>query len=96
VTSHHKGVITERQTFLDLLRAFGERIDARERAILEEMGRGPRTLEQLVEHRFLYPRGHQDLWVDDAERFTLRQHLAELVADGRVALEGDIYRVARA
>ena len=24
ITSHHKGVITERETFLDLLRAFGE------------------------------------------------------------------------
>ena len=96
VTSHHKGVITERQTFLDLLRAFGEKIDVRARAILEELGKGPRTLEQLAEHRFLYPKGHQDIWVEDVERMNLRQHLGELTGNGQVVLEGDKYRVARA
>ena len=35
ITSHHKGVITERATFLSLLQAFAARLDARE----EEIGR---------------------------------------------------------
>jgi glyoxylase-like metal-dependent hydrolase (beta-lactamase superfamily II) len=92
ITSHHKGVITERQTFLDLLRAFGEKIAQRERAVLEVLAQAPQSLEQLVAHRFLYPRGYQDTYVEEAERITLRQHLAEFLASGRVVLEGDTYR----
>jgi glyoxylase-like metal-dependent hydrolase (beta-lactamase superfamily II) len=33
ITSHHKGVITDRNTFLDLLAAFASRLEAREEAI---------------------------------------------------------------
>jgi hypothetical protein len=33
--------------------------------------------------------------VEDAERITLRQHLAEFLASGRVVLEGDTYRTLR-
>jgi glyoxylase-like metal-dependent hydrolase (beta-lactamase superfamily II) len=94
VTSHHKGVITDRAVFLDLLKAFGAKLDWRDQAILDALRAGPRTLAQLVEHRFLYPRGYQETWVDDAERFTLGQHLAAFVADGRVKEEGGDYRVA--
>ena len=38
ITSHHKGVITERETFLALLKAFASRLDAREEAIAEHLG----------------------------------------------------------
>lgn len=94
VTSHHKGVIESREVFLDLLRAFAAKLEWRDRAILDLLAQGPRTLEQLVEHRFLYPRGYQDTYVEDAERFTLRQHLAAFLADGRVVEEGGAYRLA--
>ncbi|HEX7928030.1 MAG TPA: MBL fold metallo-hydrolase [bacterium] len=95
VTSHHKGAIPDRDTFMSLLKAFAGKLDWRDQAILDVLKQGPRTLAQLVAHRFVYPRGHQDTWVDDAERFTIRRHLEAFLADGRVVLEGEAtYRVA--
>ena len=83
VTSHHKGVVTDRATFLQLLRAFGSRLDAREEAIHAYLKERPSTLAELVAHRFLYPREVQDVWFDEAERRTTGQHLASLQRLGR-------------
>jgi glyoxylase-like metal-dependent hydrolase (beta-lactamase superfamily II) len=83
ITSHHKGVITERATFLSLLGAFAGRLDAREAAIADYLRRQPATLAELVEHRFLYPKALDDLYYADAERRTIEQHLEELAAAGR-------------
>lgn len=96
ITSHHKGVITERETFLRLLGAFRDKIARRERAILAELALGPRTLRQLVQHRFLYPQGYQEIFVEEAERYTLLAHLTEWLQEGRVVDEGGQYRLARA
>lgn len=87
VTSHHKGVITERATFLSLLSAFAGRLDAREAAIADYLRRQPATLAELVEHRFLYPKALDDLYYADAERRTIEQHLDELAAAGRAVQE---------
>jgi len=95
VTSHHKGVITDRAQFLDLLRAFAEKIDRREQAILAALAAQPRALEALVAQRFLYPPGYEDVYIDDAERKTLTEHLDELIATGRVALRDGIYQRVR-
>jgi glyoxylase-like metal-dependent hydrolase (beta-lactamase superfamily II) len=95
ITSHHKGAITERATFLALLEAFAAKLDAREQAIAAHLvAAGPRTLEELAAHRFVYPRGHQDVFVEDAERRTIAQHLASLAAAGRVREERGRYRLA--
>ena len=91
VTSHHKGVITDRAQFLDLLRAFKEKIDQRERAIVDALAAMPRSLDALVSHRFLYPPDYHDVYIEDAERKTLVEHLDELIAAGRVALRDGIY-----
>jgi glyoxylase-like metal-dependent hydrolase (beta-lactamase superfamily II) len=95
VTSHHKGVITERAEFLGLLQAFREKIDRREQAILDALAVAPRSLDDLVANRFLYPPGHYDIYIEDAERTSLVQHLDELIAAGRVALDDGIYRRVR-
>ena len=95
VTSHHKGVITDREAFLALLAAYAERIEAREQAIAQAVGRGLDTLEALAEHRFLYPRGHRDVYIDDAERRTIAQHLESLIERGRIAGESGRYRLLR-
>lgn len=95
VTSHHKGVISERETFLALLSAYGEKIEAREQAIAEFVARGPCTLEALVEHRFMYPPAYQDVYIDDAERRTIVQHLDSLIERGRVAQDAGRYRILR-
>jgi glyoxylase-like metal-dependent hydrolase (beta-lactamase superfamily II) len=94
ITSHHKGVLTERETFLALLAAFAAKLDAREDAIARQLASaGPSTLDELTAHRFLYPRGYQDVFVEDAERHTIEQHLASLAAAGRVRERDGRYRL---
>lgn len=93
VTSHHRGIYTDRERFLADLAAFAARIDDRERRLLALLREAPKTLEQLVERRLLYPQGFAGAWVDDAEARTILQHLAELLDDGRVRMDGDgLYR----
>jgi hypothetical protein len=41
----------------------------------------------------MYPRGYQDVFIDDAERRTIAQHLASLAAAGRVREEAGRYRL---
>ena len=91
VTFHHKGVITDRARFLELLDAFREKIDRREQALLNALAAQPRSLDALVSHRFLYPPGYGEIYIEDAERKTLLEHLEELIAAGRVALRDGIY-----
>jgi len=98
ITSHHKGVITDRETFLALLKAFASRLDAREEAIAGYLERHPSTLAELVAHRFVYPRNLEGLFYADAERRTIEQHLESLARAGRVkqeaADEGGRWRTA--
>jgi len=94
ITSHHKGVITERETFLALLEAFASRLDAREEAIAEHLGRHPSTLAELAAHRFVYPRERDELYYADAERRTIEQHLEALARAGRAIDEGGRWRMA--
>ncbi len=84
ITSHHRGVVTERAAFDEALAAFAARIDEREARLLELLAAGPRTLDDLVRERLLYPPGADELWIDCAERRSIAQHLDELVAQGRV------------
>lgn len=94
VTSHHRGVYTERERYLRDLAAFAAKLDEREQRLLAWLGEGPQTLAQLVERRLLYPQGYEGLWVVDAETRTIARHLAELLADGRVrGDEGGVYRL---
>ncbi|HYF61022.1 MAG TPA: MBL fold metallo-hydrolase, partial [Burkholderiaceae bacterium] len=97
VTSHHKGVYTEREAFVAALRAYAATLDAREAKLLAMLGDAPRTIDELVRARLLYPAAHDELWVDVAERRTIAQHLDEMLADGRVARtdDGRFRRVAR-
>ena len=89
VTSHHRGVYTDRERFLGDLAAFAGKIDEREQRLLGWLMEQPMTLAALVARRLLYPPHIQELWVDDAERRTITQHLDELMADGRVAVDAD-------
>lgn len=93
ITSHHKGVITERETFLALLAAFAGKLDAREEAIAAHLRGRASTLEELVEHRFVYPRNLDDLYYADAERRTIAQHLASLARGGRAVEEDGRWRM---
>lgn len=94
ITSHHKGVITDRQTFLALLAAFASRLDAREEAIAAFLRERPATLDELVAHRFVYPPHLDDLYYNDAERRTIGQHLEALARAGRARQEDGRWRAA--
>lgn len=84
ITSHHKGAITDRAAFASLLTAFGGRIDERAARLLRMLDAGPRTLADLARERLIYPPHASELWTDAAEARSIEQHLAELLADGRV------------
>jgi glyoxylase-like metal-dependent hydrolase (beta-lactamase superfamily II) len=84
VSFHHAGVIEERATFLTKLDRFAGRIAERDAALLDYLA-APRTLDELVRHRFLYPAHAQLSYADAAERRTIEQHLARLEA--RAAIE---------
>jgi glyoxylase-like metal-dependent hydrolase (beta-lactamase superfamily II) len=89
ITSHHKGVVQDRADFEALLQAYAARIDEREQRLLQMLAPIPRTLDELVRERLLYPPEHTELWLDSAERRSIAQHLDELVAAGRVQAVGD-------
>jgi glyoxylase-like metal-dependent hydrolase (beta-lactamase superfamily II) len=89
VTSHHKGVYTERAAFEAALRAFEATLDAREARLLAMIGDAARTLDELVAMRLLYPVGYDEIWIDCAERRTIAQHLDELLAAGRIRCDAE-------
>jgi glyoxylase-like metal-dependent hydrolase (beta-lactamase superfamily II) len=97
ITSHHKGVVDNRAQFSELLSAFAARIDQREARLLQMLAGGPRSLDQLVAQRLLYPPESSDLWVGCAEARSITQHLDELRGGGRVVLDEQArYRLASA
>ncbi len=93
VTSHHRGIYTDREQFLRDLAAYQSKIDEREQRLLDMLTQAPKTLNQLVEQRLLYPASYESPWVEAAETRTIEQHLDELLADGRVQVnELGVYR----
>jgi len=88
VTSHHRGVYTDRAAFLKALAAYAATLDERSERLLGMLADGPKTLEELVAIRLIYPLDYQEVWVDGAERRTIEQHLDELLAAGRVTTDG--------
>jgi glyoxylase-like metal-dependent hydrolase (beta-lactamase superfamily II) len=89
VTSHHRGVYTERAAFLDALAAFAAKIDERSERLIALLREAPRTLTELVAIRLLYPLDYEAPWVLDVERRTISQHLDELLAEGRLAVDDE-------
>jgi predicted LPLAT superfamily acyltransferase len=94
VSFHHVGLIEDRAVFLEKLDRFAARIVEREEAMLDFLGE-PRTLEQMIARRFVYP-AHANLpFIDAVERRTIEQHLARLQQQGRVtAVEPYAYRTS--
>lgn len=91
VTFHHKGEVSSRAELLPLLDDYHDVIRRREQTMLTFL-REPRTLDEMVAHRFVY-RTHVDLlFVDAVERRSAALHLERLLAQGRVTLaDGDRY-----
>lgn len=89
ITSHHKGLITDRAQFISLLTAFTAKIEAREARLEELLREQPRTIKELADCRVVYPPQAQELWVDAVERRCISEHLNELLAQDRVRLDDD-------
>jgi glyoxylase-like metal-dependent hydrolase (beta-lactamase superfamily II) len=81
VTFHHKGVIEGRETFLALLDDFHAVIPSRHQAMLDFLAE-PRTLDDMVDHRFVY-RPHVDhVFADAVERRCAAMHLQRMLVRG--------------
>ncbi|WP_332815559.1 MBL fold metallo-hydrolase [Ramlibacter sp.] len=91
VTSHHRAVLTDRAGFLGHLERFARRIEERTQTLLDYLHDGPQTLAQLAQRRILYPQGFDVPYLECAERNSIRMHLDELVAQGIVRSEGDVF-----
>lgn len=88
ITFHHRGVYTDRQAFARDLGAYAAKLDERSDRLLAMLADRPRSLADLAAERLLYPQGHDEPWIEDVETLTIRRHLEELLAEGRVAEDG--------
>jgi glyoxylase-like metal-dependent hydrolase (beta-lactamase superfamily II) len=84
VTSHHRGVLTDRARFLAELAQFTAKIDERADRLLAYLSGEPLSVGELVQRRLLYPPGYNVPYVESAERRSIELHLQELLEQGRV------------
>jgi len=62
VTAHHRGVYTDREHFLRDLAGYAAKLDERDQRLLGLLTESPKTLEQLVKRRLLYPLVYESPW----------------------------------
>lgn len=82
-TFHHIGVLEGRAAFLERLDRFAGVICTREARLLDFLAE-PRSLDDIVRHRFVYRPGDPVAFADDVERRSMLQHIERLIAAGRV------------
>ena len=82
ITFHHKGIVGNRADFLSLLDEYETVIGRREEALLAFLSE-PRTLEEIVAHRFVYRPHVKLIFVEGVERRSAVLHLERLVTRGR-------------
>jgi glyoxylase-like metal-dependent hydrolase (beta-lactamase superfamily II) len=95
VTSHHKGIVEGRQEFISALSTFRSVIGTRDERIVAFL-KEPRTLADMVAHRFIYrPDTTGLLWIDHVEENSITMHLNRLVRQGAVTkVESDRFQTA--
>lgn len=84
VTFHHVGVIDGREAFLERLDRYVAVIESRERRLVEYLNE-PRTMAEIVAHRFVYRPQDEVAYADPVERRSMGQHLERLLRAGQVA-----------
>jgi glyoxylase-like metal-dependent hydrolase (beta-lactamase superfamily II) len=82
-TFHHIGVIEGHEAFRARLDRFTAVIRAREQRLVEFLAE-PRTLAEIVAHRFVYRPGDAVSYADAVELRSMSQHLERLIDGGRV------------
>jgi glyoxylase-like metal-dependent hydrolase (beta-lactamase superfamily II) len=94
VTFHHKGTVHGRAELLALLDAYEAVIVRREQAMLRFLSE-PRTLDEMVAHRFVYRPHVTLLFADAVERRSAELHLERFVQRGLVTqLDAGLYAVS--
>ena len=92
-TFHHVGVVEGREAFRERIDRFAAVIGTREARLVDHLAE-PRTIDEIVAHRFVYRPGDAVPFADDVERRSMTQHLDRLLAAGRVEeVEPGRYRV---
>ncbi len=86
-TFHHIGVL-DRSNFEKRLRQFVEKIKSRESELLSFLSE-PRTVDEVVDHRFVFRPGDELIYIDAVERYSMCQHIDRLVAVGKVCSTQD-------
>ena len=89
LSSHHRGLYSDRALMLQDLKAYEDKIEEREQRILSLLSNKPCTLEDLTACGVLWPHGFGAFWVGATERRTISMHLEELVANGSVNVNED-------
>jgi glyoxylase-like metal-dependent hydrolase (beta-lactamase superfamily II) len=85
VTFHHKGVIEGRNRFLQMVDEFTAVIQRRHDAMLEFLTE-PRTIDDMVEHRFIYRPHVEMLFVNLVEKRSSEMHVDRMLRQGEVAV----------
>ncbi len=83
VTAHHKGIV-DRLDFAEMIDQYAKVIPRREKRLLDFLAQ-PRTLDEIVEHRFIYRPGDPIPGGDFIERVGMQMHLDRLLATGKIA-----------
>jgi glyoxylase-like metal-dependent hydrolase (beta-lactamase superfamily II) len=87
VTGHHKGVVN-RATFAELIDQYAKVIPRRESRLLEFLDE-PRTLDEIVQHRFIYRPGDPIPGGDWIERIGMQMHLDRLLGHAKIVELGN-------
>lgn len=78
VTFHHKGVIEGRERFLELLDGFRAVIPQRHERMLAFLAE-PRSIDEMVAHRFVYRPHVQHVFADSVERRCAAMHVQRML-----------------
>lgn len=81
VTFHHKGVIEGRDAFLELLDVFHAVIGRRHGTMLEFLAE-PRSIDEMVAHRFVYRPHVEHVFADNVERRCAVMHVQRMLVRG--------------
>jgi glyoxylase-like metal-dependent hydrolase (beta-lactamase superfamily II) len=82
-TFHHIGVIDDRDAFVDRIDRFAAVIGSRESRLLDFLEQ-PHSLDEIAQHRFVYRPGDDIAFAEPVEARSMGQHIARLIANGRV------------
>ena len=75
-----------------MLKQFEAMIQDRESRLLDFI-KAPRSMEEIVGHRFVYRPGQTGFIIDETERRSMAMHLDRLIEQGHVNFIEDAYQV---